>query len=62
MNNKTSACCEMCAYYDYDFEEDRNICTVNMDEDDFMRFISDKHQGCPFFVFYDEYKIVRKQN
>ncbi len=62
MNDKISACCEMCAHYDYDYVMDCNICTVNMDEDDFMRFMSDKNRGCPFFVFYDEYKIVRKQN
>lgn len=34
---------------------------VNMDEDDFGRFISNSYESCPYFQLDDEYKIVRKQ-
>ncbi len=54
--------CEMCAYYDYDEEYECYVCNVNMDEDDYAGFMSDRKSTCPYFIMYDEYKIVRKQN
>ncbi len=54
--------CEMCAYYDYDEEYECYVCNVNMDEDDYAGFMSNKKNTCPYFIMYDEYKIVRKQN
>lgn len=53
--------CDMCAYYDYDEEWDDYVCIMNMDEDDMVRFYQSK-SSCPYFKFYDEYKIVRRQN
>lgn len=53
--------CEMCAYYDYDEEWEEYVCSMNMDEDEMVRFYESR-TGCPYFKFYDEYKIVRKQN
>ncbi len=50
--------CEMCAYYD----EDEEVCSINLDEDDVARYMSQSHYQCPYFSMYDEYKIVRKQN
>lgn len=66
MNNKNSkpvfeGQCDMCAYFDYDEDFEQYICTINMDEDDAVRFYESR-KGCPYFRFYDEYKIVRKQN
>ena len=61
MADKVSQC-DICAYYYYDDEEDMQMCNMNMDEDDMMRFLSSPHSQCPFFHIYDEYKIVRKQN
>jgi len=52
----------MCAYYDYDEEYECYVCNVNMDEDDYAGFMSNKKNTCPYFIMYDEYKIVRKQN
>ncbi|MBQ8526476.1 MAG: hypothetical protein IJ460_07165 [Clostridia bacterium] len=54
--------CESCAYYDYDDETDSYGCMINLDEDDVYSFYSGGKSSCPYYSFYDEYKIVRKQN
>ena len=56
-----AASCDLCAHYVYDEEYDFSECMVNMDEDDFGRFISNSYESCPYFQLDDEYKIVRKQ-
>lgn len=53
--------CEMCAYYDYDEEWEEYVCSMSMDEDEMVRFYESR-TSCPYFRFYDEYKMVRKQN
>ena len=59
---KRASCCEQCSYYDYDEYSEEYICSANMDEDEFMRFISGPGSYCPYFDPYDEYKIVSRQN
>ncbi len=54
--------CENCANYIYDDESDCYCCEADLDEDDMQRFITSKTENCPYFNFYDEYSIVRKQN
>ena len=54
--------CESCVYFDYDDELDDYVCTVNLDEDEALDFISGRNNSCPYYRFYDEYKSVRKQN
>ena len=54
--------CENCANYIYDAEYDEYCCDINLDGDEMMRFLTDKTSECPYFNFYDEYKIVNKQN
>ncbi|MBQ8648942.1 MAG: hypothetical protein IJ470_02610 [Clostridia bacterium] len=54
--------CEYCSHYVYDEDYDGYICLVDMDEDDYIRFISRGDKDCPFFRADDEYKIVRRQN
>lgn len=54
--------CEYCAYYAYDEESDWYVCEMDLDEDDFVRFISGHTQSCPYFRSGDEYAVVRKQN
>ncbi len=56
------SCCDMCAYYCYDDDSEDYICMADMDEDDYLRFITSSDRNCPFFRADDEYKIVRKQN
>lgn len=54
--------CELCRNYCYDEEEDYYYCDMNLDEDEYYRFISSSESSCPYFDPDDEYKIVRKQN
>ncbi len=43
-------------------EEFGDYCDVNLDEDEMEKFITQTMKSCHYFQFYDEYKIVRKQN
>lgn len=54
--------CDMCSYYVYDEDSDSYVCLVDMDEDDYMRYIVSSERECPFFKLDDEYAVVRKQN
>jgi hypothetical protein len=59
-NDKKITQCESCAYFDYDEDFDSYVCSVNLDEDDMSSFYGGN--SCPYYSFYDEYKVVRKQN
>ena len=54
--------CEHCAYLAYDDELEEYVCDAigALDEDDMARF--GHSRTCPYFRFYDEYKLVQKQN
>lgn len=54
--------CESCEYYDYDEEYDDNICKKDLDEDEYLNFITKNTTSCPYYKYYDEYKSVQKQN
>lgn len=54
--------CENCANYIYDDENECYCCNADLDQDDMGRFMSGQTFNCPYFSFYDEYSIVRKQN
>lgn len=54
--------CENCVNYVYDDEEDCFGCDARLDEDEMMHFLTRQTNNCPYFRFYDEYSIVRKQN
>ena len=58
---KQAASCESCVFYDYDEEYEEYICTMNLDEDEMVRFLSQGSRACPYYRFYDEYKSVQKQ-
>lgn len=45
----------------YDEEYESYMCDVNMDEDEYMRLISDQHYQCPYYRNGDDYRIVRHQ-
>lgn len=62
MSDNISTQCESCAYYDYDDEMDCYVCMINIDQDDASYMYSGRHNSCPYYSYYDEYKIVRKQN
>ena len=59
--NKTTNC-EDCMYFDYDEMLDEDICTLDLDEDEMIRFMEHPYSSCPYYKFYDEYKTVKKQN
>lgn len=54
--------CENCSHYIFDDIADEYFCDAPLDEDDVARLIVSSSYKCPYFDFYDEYKIVRKQN
>lgn len=54
--------CEDCVFYDYDEDWDSYVCTMNLDEDEMVRFLSGDNRSCPYYRYYDEYKSVQKQN
>lgn len=53
--------CTTCAYYVYDEEYGGYVCDINMDEDEYVRLISDRQYVCPYYRNGDEYRVVRKQ-
>ena len=58
--NKTTNC-ECCAFYVYDDIDDCYDCDINLDEDEMSRFLSGTNSACPYFQFFDEYDLARKQ-
>ena len=44
--------CESCTYYTYDEDYESYMCDINMDEDEYMRLISDQHYQCPYYRFF----------
>lgn len=60
MKKQTS--CDTCAYLVFDEEYDAYVCDINLDEDEYMRLMSDTHYSCPYYRNGDEYAVVRKQN
>ena len=53
--------CESCGNYIYDEEFEEYYCQMELDEDEYGRLVQDSHYKCPYFIFNDEYKIVRHQ-
>ena len=55
--------CDICQNYCYDEEFEEYYCDINLDEDEYLRFLSSVTETkCPYFKNGDEYTIVRKQN
>ena len=53
--------CESCMNYAYDEDYDCMTCAIDLDEDEYLGFISCNTRQCPYFRPGDEYSIVRKQ-
>ena len=45
--------CEQCSYYIYDEEYDDYFCSVNLDEDEMERYMSQSTENCHYFSLYD---------
>ena len=54
--------CDYCVNYAYNEEFGCYECVVNLDEDEYYRYIQGNFKNCPYFRMGDEYKIVQKQN
>lgn len=54
--------CEDCDNFDYDEETDTCECLMNLDMDEYERFLLSGRTRCPYYRVRDEYRIVRKQN
>ena len=55
-------CCETCEFYDAIDEDGTLGCVVDLDEDELARERTDSRNVCPYYRYYDEYRLVRKQN
>lgn len=53
--------CETCTYFTYDEDYECYVCDIDMDEDEYVRLMSDDHYNCPYYRNGDEYLVVRKQ-
>ena len=53
--------CETCAYYYYDEEYECYVCDMDLDEDEFCRYVAEGRKSCPYYRDGDEYKVVRHQ-
>lgn len=53
--------CDSCMYFEYDEEYECYVCQMNLDEDEMVKFMSDRFYDCPYYRYGDEYSIVRKQ-
>lgn len=57
-----SANCEHCENFLYDDEYDEYYCNVSLDEDEMEAYMNGSNDSCSYYKFYDEYKMVQKQN
>lgn len=61
MSRNERVSCESCTYYIDDEDYESYVCDKNMDEDEYIRLMTDRHFQCPFYRNGDEYAVVRKQ-
>ena len=61
MSRNERVSCESCTYYIYDEDYESYVCDKNMDEDEYIRLMTDRHFQWPFYRNGDEYAVVRKQ-
>ena len=61
LSKESRTSCETCTYYIYDEEYECYLCDKNMDEDDYIRLMTNQHYQCPYYRIVDDYLVVRKQ-
>ena len=61
LSKESRTSCETCTYYIYDEEYECYLCDKNMDEDDYIRLMTNQHYQCPYYRKGDDYLVVRKQ-
>lgn len=55
------ASCETCQYAYIDEVTGEPVCDLNLDEDEYIRFMESRSKECPYYKDGDEYKTVRHQ-
>ncbi len=58
---KPKSSCETCEFYEPDEYDGSYSCSLSLDEDEMISFISGQNKECPYYRYYDEYKSVHKQ-
>ena len=61
INEVKTGRCDSCEFYDFDEEWEEYVCTMSLDEDEMVDFLSRDTNRCPYYRYYDEYKSVHKQ-
>lgn len=56
-----SCSCEFCMNYIYDEDMEMMVCAIDLDQDEYARFVTRNVRSCPYFRMGDEYSIVKKQ-
>ena len=55
MSGKATSC-DYCANYVYDEDSEIYYCDVNLDEDEYYRFISTEYKECPYGTVQSDYR------
>ncbi len=53
--------CDSCVNYIYDDDYEYYVCDMDLDEDEYQRFLTSSSFSCPYYQLNDEYLIVRHQ-
>lgn len=53
--------CDTCLYYIYDEDYESYMCDMDMDEDEYVRLVTDQRYSCPYYQYDNEYAVVKKQ-
>ncbi len=53
--------CDSCWHWDYDEEYDEYYCMMDLDEDEYYRFVASGNARCPYYRQGDDYTLARKQ-
>ena len=61
MSRNERVSCESCTYYIYDEYYESYVCDKNMDEDEYIRLMTDRYFHFTFYRNGDEFAVVRKQ-
>ena len=61
MSRNERVSCESCTYYIYNEDYESYVCDKSVDEDEYIRLMTDRYFQCPFYRNGDEYAVVRKQ-
>ena len=58
---QAQSCCDTCVNYVYDDDYECYCCEMNLDEDEFAKFMADAMRDCPYYQLDNEYLVVRRQ-